>query len=212
MSTPSVNNAVPRREALKQLACLMGGALSTPVILGMLNGCSPKPGVAWKPAFLTEQQGALLAEVAEIMIPRTDTPGAKDIGISAFIDTMLKDAYPAEDQKRYLAGLTAFEEQSQHEYGRAFLKLEQPQQAALVQSVHDIATAAEQPQRTRPTKVERPFILMTKELALLGYFSSEVGATQVLQYLPVPGAFHGCIPLSQAGNGKTWATEMSSKF
>jgi gluconate 2-dehydrogenase gamma chain len=58
----------------------------------------------------------------------------------------------------------------------------------------------------------RPFILTMKELTLLGYFTSEVGATQILQYLPVPGRQQGCIPLHEAGNGKTWALETSYRF
>ena len=58
----------------------------------------------------------------------------------------------------------------------------------------------------------RPFILTMKELTLLGFFSSAVGATQILQYLPVPGRFLSCIPLSEAGNGKTWALETSYIF
>ena len=53
---------------------------------------------------------------------------------------------------------------------------------------------------------------MTKELSLLGYFTSQAGATQVLQYNPVPGPFRGCVELSQAGNGKTWAVEATSRF
>jgi hypothetical protein len=53
---------------------------------------------------------------------------------------------------------------------------------------------------------------MTKELTLLGFFTSEPGATQVLQYVPIPGSWHGCVPLSEAGNGKTWAGEQSGRF
>jgi gluconate 2-dehydrogenase gamma chain len=58
----------------------------------------------------------------------------------------------------------------------------------------------------------RPFILTMKELTLLGFFTSEVGATQILQYLPVSGRLQSCIPLSEAGNGKTWALETSYRF
>jgi gluconate 2-dehydrogenase gamma chain len=54
--------------------------------------------------------------------------------------------------------------------------------------------------------------LMMKELTLLGFFTSQVGATQVLQYVAVPGGFQACIPVAQAGNGKTWATETSLRF
>jgi hypothetical protein len=53
---------------------------------------------------------------------------------------------------------------------------------------------------------------MTKELTMLGFFTSEIGATQILQYIAVPGPYRGCLPLSQTGNGKTWATEVSQAF
>ena len=53
---------------------------------------------------------------------------------------------------------------------------------------------------------------MMKELTLLGFFTSQVGVTQVLQYVAVPGGFQACIPIAQAGNGKTWATETSLRF
>jgi hypothetical protein len=52
----------------------------------------------------------------------------------------------------------------------------------------------------------KPFFLMAKELTLMGYFTSEEGATKVLQYEAVPGAYKGCIPLKEAGQGRTWAT------
>ena len=62
------------------------------------------------------------------------------------------------------------------------------------------------------TQLPRPFMLMVKELTLLGYFTSEVGATQVLQYNPLPGPYRGCVPLAQAGNGRLWAEEQSRRF
>ena len=200
-----------RREALQQVAWLMGGAVSAPAILGLLNGCTAKPDATWKPAFLSEAQGAVVAEVVEIMIPRTDTPGAKDVGIPAFIDVMLKDAYPKEDQDRYVAGLVEFEAQAREKHGQSFMRLDPAQRSALVLTTNDIAAAAMR-SYTKGTLPRRPFILMTKELTLLGYFTSQVGATQVLQYNPVPGPFRGCVPLSEAGNGKTWAVETSSRF
>ncbi len=63
-------------------------------------------------------------------------------------------------------------------------------------------------QRTQPSvwAPPRPFILTTKELTLLGFFTSSAGAMQVLQYVAIPGVYHGCLPVNQAGNGKRWAT------
>lgn len=200
-----------RREAIRQVAWLMGGAISAPALLSILNGCTAKPVAGWKPLFLTEEQGALVADVAEIMIPRTDTPGAGEVGIPAFIDVVLKDAYPKADQDRFIAGLQEFNAQAFAQHGDAFLKLEPAQRRASVQAANDVAVAAERAYKGNEPW-PRPFMLMTKELALLGYFTSQVGATQVLQYNPVPGPYRGCVELAKAGNGKTWATEPRLRF
>ena len=203
-----------RREAIRRVALLMGGAVSAPAILGVLAGCKAEPdtGVAWKPVFLTAAQAAVVAEVAEIMIPRTDTPGATDVGIASFVDKMMKDTYSKDEQQRFVAGLADFEARAKRERGRAFLELEPAQRAAQVKQVHDPAVEADRESTVPLEKRRRPFILTMKELTLLGYFTSEPGATQVLQYRPVPGAYQACIPLAQAGNGKTWATETSYRF
>lgn len=200
--------AMDRRELLKRVAYLMGGALSAPAILGALNGCSRSAGPDWKPALLTQAQADLVAEMADIIIPRTETPGARDVGVIAFIDSMLKDVFKSEDRDRFLAGLNEFEALASAEHGRAFVKLDPEQRRALVQRVHDDAVANTPPvSSAAPPK--RPFILMTKELTLLGFFMSEIGATQVLQYEAVPGAYRACVPLAKAGNGKAWAIEIA---
>ena len=201
-----------RREALQQVAWLMGGAVSAPAILGVLNGCTAKVDAGFRPVFLTEEQAAIVAEIAEIMIPRTATPSAKDVGVPQFIDTMLKDAYPRDDQQRYQDGLEAFDARAREIHQRGFLLLDAAQRARFVQTVHDEAIAAESKLHVPLPKLRRPFILMTKELSMLGFFTSQPGATQVLQYVAVPGAFRACVPLSVAGNGKTWGTETIGRF
>lgn len=203
-----------RRELLQRVAYLMGGAISAPAVLGVLNGCTAKKEDSWQPVFFSKEQGALVADVAEIMIPHTDTPGAKDAGVPAFIDTMLKNVYTQEDRDRYLAGLKAFDDSARTVHGKNFVELNKAQQTELVRKVHDEAVAAElalEPSSSR-TPPPRPFILMTKELTMLGFFTSEPGATQVLQYAAVPGGFQPCVPIAQVGNGKAWAQEASTRF
>jgi len=99
-----------RREAIKRTALLMGGVVSASAIAGVLNGCAAKPSIDWKPVFLSKDQANIVSEIAEIIIPKTDTPGAKETGVPAFIDLMLKEVYAKEDQDRFLAGLKAFDE------------------------------------------------------------------------------------------------------
>jgi hypothetical protein len=171
--------------------------------MGILNGCKAKPTIDWQPALLQGDQALIVTQVADVIIPKTDTPGAKDVGVPQFIDVMLKDCYTKEDQDHFLSGLQAFEDGAQKEYSDSFLDLTPENKIAYVSKVH---SAALEEQKTVQPAPKRPFILMMKELTMLGYFTSEPGATQVLQYVAVPGAYHGCVPLSEAGNGKTWAT------
>jgi len=192
-----------RREALRRTALIMGGAVSASTIMGVLKGCKAKPTIDWKPVFLTEDQGILVSQVAEIILPKTDTPGAKDVGVPGFIDLMVKDVYTKEEQDRFMSGLQAFDEACKTAQGSSFNDLDEEAQTAFVIKVHGEAVA-EQKGENKPE--HRPFILTMKELTMLGFFTSEVGATQVLQYVAVPGSYKGCIPVSEAGNGKTWAT------
>lgn len=196
----------------------MGGAVSASTILAINRGyCAVSaPGATTsagsKPSILSAPQLDIVSAVSEIMIPRTDTPGAIEVGVPGFIDLMLKDVYTQGDRERYLSGLAEFDAAAQAEHGKTFVALRSPQQVALVQKFHDAAVAEERRLQHAHGPLQRPFILMTKELTLLGFFTSQVGATEVLQYVAIPGSYHACLPLEKAGNGKTWAAEPGIKF
>lgn len=185
-----------RREALKKAAWVMGGTLSAPAILGVLKGCTAKPTLDWKPTFFTEDQGILISQVSGIIIPKTDTDGAIEVGVPGFIDQLVGETYKKEEQENFVKSLEAFAVAAEAKYGDPFIELDPEQQSEWVLSQHEAAVLDQ-------SGGERPFILKLKELTMVGYFTSEVGATQVLKYDPVPGAYHGCIPLEEVG--KTWA-------
>ena len=189
-----------RREALQRAGLVLGYAVSAPVLAGIMNGCKAAPELTYKPDFFTEDQARIISELAEIIIPKTDTPGAKDVGVPGFIDRMVKECYKKEDQDRFMTGLASFDAEAKTAYGDSFIELEADKQFEYVKKVHDAAVDG-----TKKGEIkERPFILMAKELTVVGFFTSEPGATQVLQYEAVPGAYHGCVPLAEVG--KTWAT------
>lgn len=216
-----------RREVLQRVAALMGGALTIPAFAAP-EAYAKATAADWKPSVLDKEQFALVSRIVDLMLPRTDTPGALDVGVPAFIDTMLKAVCSRAAREQYLQGLRYFDAAAQAQHGKPFLKLEAAQQKALIQRQQEAAIADEHSaaaqkqkdlwQEVRSTKMleqrtkaegpgrKRSFILTTKELALLGFFTSEPGATQVLQYVAIPGAYHGCVPVNQAGNGKRWAT------
>jgi hypothetical protein len=197
-----MNQLMDRREALRKTALLMGAAVSATALAGIMQGCKATPELTYTPSFFTEDQARIISELAQTIIPKTDTAGAKEAGVPGFIDQILKECYKKEDQDKFIAGLTEFEAAAKAAHGDSFIYLSPEKQLAFVKAQNEAAVNAVKADPSQP----RPFILTAKELTLLGFFTSEPGATQVLQYEAVPGSYKGCIPLSEAGNGKTWAS------
>jgi gluconate 2-dehydrogenase gamma chain len=179
-----------RRALLRRAAWLLGGAVSAPAALAILQGCSARETgqTAGALKFLNAAQMKTVAEIAEIMIPRTDTSGARDAGVPEFIDRVLEAVYARQDQQRFTSGLAAFE--------KTFLDRDPAQRPAVVKQALEAALAADED--------DKPFILMARELTLLGYFSSQVGIVENMEYVPVPAAFQGCVPLSRMKKHVYW--------
>jgi gluconate 2-dehydrogenase gamma chain len=198
-----------RREAIQKAAMTLGYAVTASAAFGVLHGCKAKPDLVYKPDFFTEDQALTISELAEIIMPKTSTPGAKDVGVPGFIDDLLKTTYSKEEQEKFLKSLAKFDEEAKKTYGDIFGLLKKEDQLAFVKKKHDQALSEEGAKRApgfrsyAGKKNENPFVLTIKELTLLGFFTSEPGATQVLQYNQVPGPYHGCVPLEKVG--KAWA-------
>jgi len=188
---------VRRRELLKRAAWLLGGAVSAPAALAILQGCSAKEKdtapVATK--LLDASQLALVAEIAETMIPKTTSSGAKDAGVPAFIDLVLDAVYPKDVQDRFTAGLAEFNAAAKSA-GKAFLDRDAGERASFVKQQLEAALAG--------VRDPKPFILLARELTLLGFFTSQVGITENMDYVPVPTVFHGCVPLSKMAKHVYW--------
>lgn len=187
-----------RRELLRRAAWLLGGAVSAPAALAILQGCSAKdqPGAAdWTPRFFKGAEADVVTAIADTILPKTTTSGALDAGVPAFIDSVMLAVYPEEAQQRFHAGFTEFEAAARAD-GKAFLDQDAAGRAATVTKALETALSG--------SPDPRPFILMVRELTLLGYFSSRVGITENMEYVPVPTAYRGCVPLSQLKKHVYW--------
>ena len=183
-----------RREALRRTALLLGGVLSAPTIAGVLAGCDARRADGtWRA--LTRDQGELVATIAEHLIPETDTPGARAAGVDVFIDRMLAGHYPAGDRQRVLNGLEELDATAERERGRAFIRCGPDEQRAMLSRIDQEAFA--------PERREPHWFRTIKELTVVGYYTSEIGATQELRHVTVPGRFDGCVPMDQIG--RAWA-------
>ncbi len=170
----------------------MGGALSAPLISGVLAGCGGGAGTAaFTPQTLSASQNELVATLSELIIPTTDTPGARAAEVNVFIDRMLTDWYPAEDRDRFLAGLADADARAQAAHNAAFVDVTEAQQTAILSDLEQVAMSSQ--------GGGRPFFSMLKELTITGYYTSEIGATQELRYVHVAGFYNGDMPYSEIG-------------
>jgi gluconate 2-dehydrogenase gamma chain len=191
---------VQRREILRRVAWLMGGAVSAPAALAILQGCgpakSPNLEVKYIPRFMSEgRMFEVVTAIADIIIPHTDSSGALDVGVPSFIDQMLADVYDEKARARFTKGFAEFESSASMS-GKPFLDRDSADRTAFVKESLERALAQ--------VNDGKPFILMTRELTLLGFYTSQVGISENMEYVAVPTVFHGCVPLSSLSKPVYW--------
>ena len=201
----SLPDHIDRREALRRATLVLGAAISGPTLAAVLAGCDARPHAAAAAARpLSDAQAELIAAVAEQIVPETDTPGATSAGVPRFIATMLAEYYTPIERDRFLAGLADVDARARARYGRPFVSCTADRQHAIVLALDSETFAAPAGHATAPGPHPAPsFYRMMKELTVVGYYTSEPGATKELRYVQVPGRFEGCVPL--ASIGRAWA-------
>jgi hypothetical protein len=203
-----------RREALKNVAVIMGGALSATTLSVISEGCktSDKKG-----ELFTAEQQSTITELADTIIPTTTTPGAKAAGVGPFIAMMIKECYPDNVQKIFSEGLDDLDDRSKSKFSNSFVAINPTQRAAVLQEVVEKVKQEKEKNKddkpkkneggrtsTAPSAKKDPnFFQLAKELTMLGYFTSEIGCKQALVYNPVPGRWESCTDVKPGQ--KAWA-------
>ena len=185
------------------MAMLLGFGLSGPKLgPALTRSISAALSLGVTPSHvLSPQQLEQVAAIAEHIIPTTDTPGARSVGVPAFVDTMLAEYYTAAERENLLAGLATVDARARRAYGRPFLEAREPEQRALLEALDRESFA---PRTNHEADSAPAFFRTMKELTLLGYYTSQPGATKELRYVQVPGRYDGCVPFTKLG--REWAT------
>lgn len=218
LDTPEM---ITRRQAVLRVSALLGGAAligST----AWISGCTTEKPAATNGEAFTNDDVAYLDEIADTILPTTITPGAKAAKTGAFMALMVRDTYSPEDEKIFRDGMKALDQASKDKNGgKSFMQATPEQRLALLQALDqqqfdysqkrkadakkksDEFLAEKQggkpaPQSTEANQiVDQPpnrYFQMMKQLALLGYFTSEIGMTQAQRYVEAPGRYDPCIP------------------
>lgn len=184
-----------RRELLKTIATLTGSA----VIGGefFLSGCKNTDKAATE--LFTQDDILFFDEVAETILPRTNTPGAKDAEVGKFMAMYSADCYDEIQLGSLKDGIKKLNEVSEKKYRNDFIGLTASQKQELLTGIDAEAKKYNETVKDQPPH----YFTLMKQMVLLGFFTSKPGATQVLRYDPVPGKYRGCIDYKE---GETsWA-------
>jgi hypothetical protein len=174
-----------RRHAIRQILVGSAGILIVPSCLEDRT----KASFLLKNYELTGEQEKMLAELAETLIPKTSTPGAKDVYAHQFVMTMIDDCASKEDQLKFIKGLDAFNNFTKRNTGSSFLEASMSKRAEILKAMED----------NKPENSEAAaFYKRMKSLTIRAYTSSKFYLTQVQVYELVPGRWHGCVPVNQS--------------
>ena len=182
---------IGRREAIRRAALLAGVVLAPEWLMAIDQAASP----AAQGSRLTPAHAAIAGAVADRILPRTDTPGAADVGVPAFIDLLYSEFMTPAERQMLTDGLNQVEAAGKAAYGGAsFSTLAPDRQDAVLRT---IARAEE--------GKDQGFFRLIRSATILGYFTSEQVGRNVLHYDPVPGRYDACVPIDQVGR-RNWTT------
>ncbi|HPF46469.1 MAG: gluconate 2-dehydrogenase subunit 3 family protein [Alphaproteobacteria bacterium] len=178
------NSELSRRALLKNVAIMTGGILSSSVISGVLSGALAQEVIIVDHPVFSDDQLKLVAEMADMIIPDTDTPGAKAALVHDYIHAIVGDWYYDDERENFMRGLKAVDDH--------FLNGSPAERIAIMMALDNEKSD------------KKTFFEEFKELTLIGYFSSQIGAEEELRYEQYPGPYQGCVPFEKVG--RTWAT------
>ncbi len=197
---PTVTDSVPpsaidRREAIRRVSVLLGGV----AFVGgssLLTACAgdrpPISAASGAIGTYTLADQAFLDEVADTILPTTTkSPGAKAAATGPFMALMVTDCYEPKDQEIFRKGMASLDDACRAMHQAGFMEVTPEQRTALLTQLDQ-----EQHAYMKGKKAEEPThaFRMMKELALLGFFTSEIGCTRAQRYKETPGAYQACVP------------------
>ena len=204
------SSGIDRREAVRRIAVLLGGAVSTPTLTGLLAGCTP-PGsdAPYVPRTLSRAQLRRVETIAEHIIPETDTPGASAARVHDYVDMMLSDFYSDAAREQFLLELDRVDDVATSVVGKSFDSASPDERRVVLEALDEAAfpdpTARPEVAAAIEARIaagDPPFMRTMKELTVSGYYTSEVGQTLELRLVPF-GSYDADIPFDDVG--RSWA-------
>lgn len=187
-----------RRQALRLLASAAALPLLSREAFSMFQALHDQLPEHAALKTLNPHQDLTVTTISDLIIPQTNTPGAKAARVNEFIDLILTDWYDEEEKATFMTGLAGVDSRAREVHGKDFVDCGEKQQVEMLQALDDeVASRAENARRRRNHPPEKNFFFMIKQLTLIGYYTSQVGFEQELHGEIIPARHAGCVPLEE---------------
>ncbi len=191
-----------RRKALQKASMYAGATILMPSMLSIFQSCKNEMRLDWGPEFFTEEEAKTIALLIDMILPRTETPGALDVKADIFIDKVIAQTYDKAGQVKMREEIAKFNEDCKSNHGDIFINLKEPDRIKVLNE------AEKNSGKFNPgvwgTSIGEQgsiaFYRAMKSMAIWAYFTSGEIGENVLSYDPIPGKYEGCKPISEVGN------------
>ncbi|RXG33126.1 gluconate 2-dehydrogenase subunit 3 family protein [Leeuwenhoekiella marinoflava] len=206
-----------RRQVLKNIGLGAGYVAVAPAVFSLLQSCKSEPKNEWQPVFLNVANGFALTQVLDVILPKTDTPGASELNIAQFIDSYMNEVAGDNQKEEFKSGANAFALSFKENFDK------EVNDGEAVDFEKAVAKYLGADKETRDGYVKRisetqdpdapeadfdahagsyAYLNAVRDLGIWAWKNSEAVGENVLWYDPIPGAYIGCLPESEAGGGK----------
>jgi len=208
-----------RRQALKNFGLGAGILIVGPSTLSLLQSCKSEPNTIWEPTFLSISNGLALKQILNVIIPKTDTPGANDLNLAQFIDSYM-DQVASEERQQYFKGSAdafaaafkgEFDKELDNGKEKDFEKIISKYLSASLEEQEIFAKTETETQdpidkipelKMDPDAGSLSYLKNIRQMAIWAWKTSEQIGENVLWYDPIPGRYISCGPIEELGNGK----------
>lgn len=212
-----------RRRVLKNMGLSLGYMVATPTLLSIVQSCKNEPAITWSPEFLSQEEGTIISKLADIILPKTDTPAASEVQVDMFIDKFANEVMKKQEQDFLKMSMGKFVDKALADSGKekaedltaedlesvlsSSLKYSKDDQTKMFEAITNYTEAIEKGETVSLDEETTRFAFANnlRGLVIWGYKASEYVGEEVLAYLPVPGEYIACNDVQELTGGKDWS-------
>lgn len=206
-----------RRQVLKNLGLGAGYVMAAPAVFNILQSCKSEPKNDWQPVFMNASNGFALTQVLDVILPKTDTPGASELNIAHFIDSYMDEVAGDKQREEFKAGANAFalsfkenfdkelEDGDAEDFEKAvakYLGADEETRSGYLKTISETQDPEAPKADFDAHAGSYAYLNAVRDLGIWAWKNSEAVGENVLWYDPIPGAYLGCISVEEAGGGK----------